>query len=81
MRSVVASSNGTANSVFGNYKVKLAAKTGTAENSGSDHTVFMCYAPYEKPEVAIAVILEHGAHGKYSMGVAKSLLDEYFKKK
>ena len=81
MRSVVASPDGTAFSVFGNYKIPIAAKTGTAENAGSDHTVFMCYAPYEKPEVAIAVVLEHGAHGKYSMSVAKALLDEYFRKR
>lgn len=79
MRSVVTATNGTANGVFGNYKIPVAAKTGTAENSGSDHTVFICYAPYDKPKVAIGVVLEHGAHGQYSMGVAKSLLDAYFK--
>ena len=59
-------------------KVKVAAKTGTAENSGSDQTTFICYAPYEKPEVAIAVVIEHGAKGRYSMQVAKDLLDAYF---
>ena len=79
MRSVVSSTGGTAYSVFGNYKVDVAAKTGTAENAGSDHTVFICYAPYDKPQVALAVVLEHGAYGRYSMGVAKALLDEYFK--
>ncbi len=81
MRSVVTAQNGTAYGVFGNYKIPVAAKTGTAENSGSDHTVFICYAPYDKPKVAIGVVLEHGAHGQYSMGVAKSLLDAYFKTK
>ncbi len=81
MRSVASSPMGTAYSVFGNYKVSIAAKTGTAENAGSDHTVFICYAPFDKPEVAVAVVLEHGAHGKYSMSVAKALLDEYFKDK
>ena len=80
MLSVTQSESGTAYSVFGKYKVKVAAKTGTAENSGSDHTTFICYAPYEKPEVAVAVVLEHGVKGVYSMQVAKDLLDEYFKK-
>ena len=70
--------DGTASSVFGDYGVQIAAKTGTAENSGSDHTTFMCYAPFEDPEVAIAVVIEHGARGKYSMAVAKDLLDAYF---
>lgn len=79
MRSVVSSPSGTAFSVFGNYKIPVAAKTGTAENSGSDHTVFICYAPYDKPQVAVAVVLEHGKHGVYSMNVAKTLLDAYFK--
>ena len=79
MRSVVSSPAGTANYIFGNYKVPVAAKTGTAENAGSDHTVFICYAPYDKPQVAIGVVLEHGTYGKYSMNVAKSLLDAYFK--
>lgn len=79
MLNVTQSADGTAYSMFGDYKVKVAAKTGTAENSGSDHTTFICYAPYDKPEVAVAVVLEHGAKGRYSMQVAKDLLDEYFK--
>ena len=78
MLGVTQNENGTANYMFGDYKVKVAAKTGTAENSGSDHTTFICYAPYEKPEVAIAVVIEHGAKGRYSMQVAKDLLDAYF---
>ena len=80
MLGVTQSEEGTGYSVFGGYKVKVAAKTGTAENSGSDHTTFMCYAPYDKPQVAIAVVLEHGVRGKYSMQVAKDLLDAYFNK-
>ncbi|MCD8026569.1 MAG: penicillin-binding protein [Clostridiales bacterium] len=78
MLQVTQDSSGTAYSMFGGYKVKVAAKTGTAENAGSDHTTFICYAPYDDPEVAIAVVLENGATGKYSMQVAKDLLDAYF---
>ena len=81
MLEVATGANGTASGVFGDYKVRIAAKTGTAENSGSDHTTFMCYAPYENPEVAIAVVIEHGASGRYSMAVAKDLLDAYFSDK
>ncbi len=80
MLNVTRDEKGTAYPVFGDYKVKVAAKTGTAENSGSDHTTFICYAPYDKPEVAVAVVLEHGVKGVYSMQVARDLLDEYFKK-
>ncbi len=78
MRKVVTDENGTANSVFGDYKIPIAAKTGTAENAGSDHATFICFAPYDEPEIAIAVVLEHGAKGKYSMSVAKDIMDSYF---
>ena len=78
MLSVTQDPSGTANSVFGGYRVKVAAKTGTAENSGSDHSTFICYAPFDKPQVAVAVVLENGVRGKYSMQVAKDLLDGYF---
>lgn len=78
MWSVCNEEDGTAYGIFGNYGVEVAAKTGTAENSGTDHTVFMCYAPYDKPEVAVAVVIEHGALKKYSCDVAKALLDKYF---
>lgn len=81
MLNVTQSENGTAYYMFGDYKIKVAAKTGTAENSGSDHTTFICYAPYDNPEVAISVVLEHGKSGRYSMQVAKDLLDTYFKNK
>lgn len=78
MRDVVASDYGTAYYSFLDFPLSVAAKTGTAENSGSDHCVFICYAPFEKPEVAVAVLLEHGAKGAFAMDVAKDLLNAYF---
>ena len=75
MRSVVTS--GTATLVSA-YPKAVAGKTGTAENAGSDHVIFVCYAPYEKPEVAVAVVLEHGAKGKYAMYTAMDMMDAYF---
>ena len=77
MRDVVTS--GTAKDIFGKYSVPIAAKTGTAENIGSDNVTFIAYAPYDKPEVAVAVVVEHGGKGEYSMGIAKTMLDTYFK--
>jgi len=78
MRQVVESSSGTAYWSFLDFDIPVAAKTGTAENVGSDHTAFICYAPYDDPQVALAVVIEHGAKGAYSMGVAKDLLNAYF---
>ncbi len=70
--------NETYSSVFGDFKVQIAGKTGTAENSGSDHANFICYAPANDPQVAIGVMIEHGAKSSVAMNVAKKLLTEYF---
>ncbi|MBQ7133127.1 MAG: penicillin-binding protein [Ruminococcus sp.] len=78
MRSVVTSGTAT---IVSSYPKAVAAKTGTAENAGSDHVIFVCYAPYDKPEVAVAVVLEHGAKGKYAMYTAMDMMDAYFYKK
>ncbi len=45
-----------------------------------DHAWFFAFAPYEEPEVAVAVIVEHGGHGGAAAApIAKELLSEYFK--
>ncbi len=75
MREVVLS--GTARD-FSGYPIPIAAKTGTAQNSGSDHTTFICFAPYEKPEIAIAVVVAHGKLGAVSKNVARDIMDVYF---
>lgn len=75
----VCEEGGTGYSTFGEYGVKIAAKTGTAEiPNHSDNTVFMAYAPYDDPQIAIAVVLEYGKSGTYSQAVAKDVLDKYF---
>ena len=71
---------GTA-SMFSGYPIPVAAKTGTAQCTGSDHTLFICFAPYNDPKIAIAVVIEHGAKGFASKGVAKDILDAYFFRK
>ncbi len=75
MRKVILS--GTARD-FASYPVNIAAKTGTAQNAGSDHTTFICFAPYENPEIAVAVVIANGKHGIISKGVARDILDTYF---
>lgn len=76
MREVLIS--GTAMDTAGKYPMEYAGKTGTAENAGSDHVTFVCFAPYEKPEIAIAVVLEHGAKSRYAQYVAMDMMDAYF---
>lgn len=80
MRKVVTESGGTAHAYLANYPVAVAAKTGTAQHggSGSDNASFVCYAPYDNPQIAIAVFVEKGAQGGYLANVAKAIMDVYF---
>lgn len=60
--------------------VAVAGKTGTAQNPhGEDHAWFVCYAPAEAPQVAMAIILEHAGHGgSKAAPVASRWLRAYF---
>ena len=78
MRLVV--TEGTGTRYFKNYPIAVAAKTGTAEHGsgGSDNGAFVCYAPYDDPEIAVVVYVEKGGHGSTVAQVAKSVTDVYF---
>lgn len=77
MRSVA--EEGTAASVFKDFEVAVGGKTGTAEVSrGSNNGVFVAFAPYENPQIAISVIVEHGSHGNSIAPVAKEIIRKYF---
>lgn len=70
---------GTASSVFKDYGIAIAAKTGTAVlTPHSDNVTFVGYAPFDNPQIAVAVVLEHGATSLYSLTVAKDIFDAYF---
>ena len=42
---------------------EICGKTGTAENSGKDHSVFIGFAPKANPRIAVAVYVENGGWG------------------
>lgn len=70
---------GTARTILKNYPIPVAAKTGTAEtDNGSDNGAFICYAPYDDPQIAIVVYGESAGHGRTMGQIAKALLDTYF---
>ena len=77
---LLASKEGTASSVFATYDIDVCSKTGTVQHGGlgSDHAAFLCFAPYDDPEIAIYVFVENGAKGGNLATVAKSILDYYF---
>lgn len=76
---MVSAVNETYSTVFGDFEIQVAGKTGTAENNGSDHANFICYAPADNPQIAIGVMIEHGAKSSVAMNAAKKLMTEYFK--
>ena len=73
--------SGTAKKYFSNYPIEVAAKTGTAETgllTGSDNGAFVCYAPYDDPEIAVVVYGEKAGHGSTVAQIGKAVLDTYF---
>lgn len=62
------------------YPIEVCAKTGTAQQGtgGSDNGAFVCFAPADDPEIAIAIYVEHGASGSNFAEVAADIMDYYF---
>ena len=62
--------------------IKIAGKTGTAQNPhGKDHAFFVCFAPYENPKIAIAVVVENIGFGStYAAPIAKKMIEAYLLK-
>lgn len=69
-------------SIFEDYGgVAVAGKTGTAQESTDkpNHALFVGYAPYDSPEMAIAVRVANGYTSKNAAAVAKDVISYYFK--
>lgn len=70
---------GTAASTFADFGVAVAGKTGTAETyEHSDNLTFIGYAPYDNPEIAVAVVVEYGGSGNAAKEIAKAIFEAYF---
>lgn len=61
--------------------IAVAGKTGTAQNPhGNDHSAFMGFAPYENPQIAIAVYVENGGWGAdYGVPIGSLVMEKYLK--
>lgn len=56
----------------------LAGKTGTAQNRGKDHSVFMGFAPIDTPKIAIAVYVENGGFGAvFGVPIGALMIEQY----
>jgi penicillin-binding protein 2 len=62
--------------------IVIAGKTGTAQNPhGKDHALFIGFAPYNNPTIAVAVVIENVGFGAtYAAPVAKEMIDAYLEK-
>lgn len=78
---LVVNGNGTATHIRSN-EFKIAGKTGTAQNPhGKDHALFIGFAPYENPKIAIAVVVENvGFGGTHAAPIAKKVIESYLTK-
>lgn len=83
---VTGGEDGTAAAAFAGFPIKTAGKTGSAtfSNSQSDYgrtayAVYVGYAPYDNPEIAVCVVVFDGGHGSFVAPVARAMYEAYFK--
>lgn len=68
--------------MLGKYDFEPCGKTGTAQNRGHDHSVFMGFAPMNNPKIAIAVYVENGGWGAdYGVPIGGLMMEQYLKGK
>jgi len=72
---------GTARSIK-DPDIIIAGKTGTAQNSqGKPHAVFISFAPYDNPKIAVAVIVENAGYGSVAAApIARDIIKAYLLK-
>lgn len=71
--------DGTGQAALGTYPIKVGGKTGTSQVTGQvDHSIFVAFAPFDKPEIAISVVLENGNSGFSAGTVVRDIMDAYF---
>ena len=98
MEGVVHGQRGTARATSRGISYNIAGKTGTAQvvsiaqdkdydenelpENLRDHALFIAFAPVDKPEIAIAVVVENGGSGaKVAAPIARKVMDHYFLKR
>ena len=83
MVAVTHRNDGTAANVFRDFPFTVAGKTGTSETGREDtessNGLFICYAPYDDPQIAITVVVEHGVWGSWTAPIAKDIMMAYFR--
>ena len=67
-------------SAFKDCPVEVGAKTGSAQVSAQTESngVFVCFAPYDDPQIAISIAVEHGGSGSELGQIAAQIVSAYF---
>lgn len=76
MRMVV--TEGTAHAAFSGCSTSVAAKTGSAQTGSGTNGVCVAYAPYDKPRIAIACVIENAGSGAKTAAAVRKITDSYF---
>ena len=65
---------------FSDLAVNVAGKTGTAEERKTrpNHALFVCYAPYEQPEISIATRIPYGYSSDYAAEATRDIVKYYY---
>ena len=69
MLAVTSQAGGTAYNTFKDFRIQVAGKTGTADIQDSGELangLFVGFAPYNEPEIAVSVVIENGGSGQYA---------------
>ena len=82
----VVDETGTAKKYFRNwpYREQIAAKTGTAQVTSIDlenNAWFVCFAPYENPEIAVACFIPNGYSGSEASQAPRDFIEWYMEQK
>lgn len=78
MRLVI--TGGNAKGTFNGFQINVAGKSGTAQENKlrSNHSVFVAYAPYENPEIALSVLIPNGESSGYTAEVVRDTIKYYY---
>lgn len=84
MLQVTVGDSGTATTMFKGFDFKVGGKTGTAQIGSLSspnvkfNGVFICFAPYDNPDIAVSVVVEQGHNGYQVAPVGKTAIEKYF---
>ena len=79
MKGVTSDTEGTAHSSFANFNIEVGGKTGSASTGKGKNANawFVGFAPYDDPEIAVAVYVKNGQHGNDTAPIARDIFAQY----